>query len=50
MVFKDKTELQDFFEKKYTIAINQNGEGVSKFGDNYINRYKRTADYPQGIV
>ena len=35
--------------EKYTIAINQNGEGVSKFGDNYINRYKRTADYPQGI-
>ena len=30
--------------EKYTIAINQNGEGVSKFGDNYINRYKRTAD------
>ena len=35
--------------EKYTIAINQNGEGISKFGDNYINRYKRTADYPQGI-
>lgn len=26
--------------EKYTIAINQNGEGVSKFGDNYINSIK----------
>ena len=33
----------------YTIAINQKGEGVSKYKDYYINRYKKTDDYKQGI-
>ncbi len=33
----------------YTVAINQNGLGVSKFKEIYINRYKKTDDYPQGI-
>ena len=35
--------------EKYTVAINQNGIGVSKFEDNFINRYKKTDDYKQGI-
>ena len=35
--------------EKYVIGINQNGEGVSKFEDNYINRFKITDDYSQGI-
>ncbi len=35
--------------EKYVIAINQNGIGVSKFEENYINRFKRTDDYNQGI-
>ncbi len=35
--------------EKYVIAINQNGNGVSKFEENYINRFKRTDDYNQGI-
>ena len=35
--------------ERYVVAINQNGVGVSKFDENYINRYKRTDDYEQGI-
>ena len=35
--------------EKYVVAINQNGNGISKFEENYINRYKRTDDYNQGI-
>ncbi len=35
--------------EKYTVAINQLGEGVSSFEGNYINRYKKTDDYEQGI-
>ena len=35
--------------EKYVVAINQNGNGVSKFEENYINRFKRTDDYNQGI-
>ena len=35
--------------EKYVVAINQEGVGVSKFEDNYINRFKRTDDYKQGI-
>ena len=35
--------------EKYVIGINQKGEGVSKFEDNYINRFKITDDYSQGI-
>ena len=33
----------------YVIAMNQKGEGLSKYNDIYINRYKVTEDYPQGI-
>ena len=33
----------------YVIAMNQKGEGVSKYKDIYINRFKKTDDYPQGI-
>ena len=33
----------------YVIAMNQKGEGVSKYKDIYINRYKPTEDYSQGI-
>ena len=33
----------------YTVAINQKGEGFSKYKDIYINRFKKTADYSQGI-
>ena len=35
--------------EKYVVAINQNGEGISKFEENYINRFKKTDDYKQGI-
>ncbi len=35
--------------EKYNIAINQKGIGVSKFDGNYINRFKKTDDYEQGI-
>ena len=33
----------------YVIAMNQKGEGTSKYKNFYINRFKRTADYGQGI-
>ena len=33
----------------YFIAMNQKGEGISKYKDLIINRYKTTDDYPQGI-
>ena len=33
----------------YTVAINQKGDGFSKYKDYYINRYKSTDDYKQGI-
>ena len=35
--------------EKYTVTINQEGDGVSKFDNLYINRYKKTDDYKQGI-
>lgn len=35
--------------ENYTIALNQKGEGFSKYKDIYINRYKKTDDYAQGI-
>ena len=35
--------------EKYVVEINQNGDGVSKLGDIYINRFKKTDDYKQGI-
>ena len=34
----------------YTIAINERGEGYSKYKDVIINRYKPTNDYPEGIA
>ncbi len=33
----------------YTIAINEKGEGFSKYNDILVNRYKWTNEYPQGI-
>ena len=33
----------------YTVAINQKGDGFSKYKNYYINRYKSTDDYKQGI-
>ena len=35
--------------ENYTIAMNEKGEGISKYKDIYINRYKLTDDYSQGI-
>ena len=37
------------FNENYLVAINQKGEGVSKYKDYYINRFKTTDDYSQGI-
>lgn len=33
----------------YSIIMNQKGAGVSKYKGKYINRFKPTDDYPQGI-
>ena len=35
--------------EKYTVAINQKGIGVSQYKDIYINKFKKTDDYGQGI-
>ncbi len=35
--------------ENYTIAMNQKGEGFSKYKDIYINRFKQTSDEKQGI-
>lgn len=35
--------------ENYTIAMNQKGQGFSKYKDIYINRYKKTAEESQGI-
>ena len=35
--------------ENYMIAINQKGQGVSKYKDIYINRFKNTDEYNQGI-
>lgn len=35
--------------ENYLIAMNQKGEGVSKYKDYYVNRFKPTDDYSQGI-
>ena len=35
--------------QNYTIAMNQKGCGVSKYKNYYINRFKQTDDYAQGI-
>lgn len=35
--------------ENYTVAINQKGQGVSKYKDIYVNRFKPTDDYSQGI-
>ena len=35
--------------ENYTIAMNQKGEGFSKYKDIYINRYKKTSDEKQGM-
>ncbi len=34
----------------YTVGINEKGYGFSKIKDVMVNRYKNTADYPQGII
>lgn len=34
---------------KYTVYINEKGEGVSKYKNIIINKYKETDDYSQGI-
>ena len=33
----------------YIVAMNQKGEGVSRYKGQYINRFKNTDDYSQGI-
>ncbi len=35
--------------ENYSVAINQKGEGYSKYKDILINRYKKHEDYAQGI-
>ena len=35
--------------EEYTLAMNQKGEGFSKYEDIYINRFKKDSDYSQGI-
>ena len=36
--------------ENYAVAINQKGQGFSKYKDIYINRFKNTDEYNQGIL
>ena len=36
--------------EEYVIAMNQKGNGFSKYKDIYVNRFKNTSDYNQGII
>lgn len=36
--------------ENYVIAMNQKGQGISKYKNIYMNRFKATEDYPQGIL
>ena len=36
--------------ENYSIAINQLGEGYSEYNGNFINRFKKTENYSQGIM
>ena len=36
--------------ENYMIALNQKGEGVSKYKNIFINKFKNTDDYIQGII
>ena len=36
--------------ENYMIAMNQKGEGVSQYKNRYINHFKHTDDYIQGII
>ncbi len=36
-------------DEDYVVCMNQKGEGVSKYKNIYINRFKTTDDYAQGI-
>ncbi len=36
--------------ENYMVALNQKGEGVSKYKNIYINKFKNTEDYTQGII
>ena len=36
--------------ENYMIALNQKGEGISKYKNIYINKFKNTEDYVQGII
>ena len=35
--------------ENYTVCVNEKGEGFSKYKNFYINRYKATNEFPQGI-
>ena len=35
--------------ENYTVVINEKGEGYSKYKDIYVNRFKETEDFSQGI-
>jgi len=36
--------------ENYTICINEQGEGFSKYKNLFVNRYKSTGDEPEGIA
>jgi cyclic beta-1,2-glucan synthetase len=52
-VYKKQNENLNNFNtisnEDYTICINDKGEGFSKYKNLFINRYKHTNDYPEGI-
>ena len=46
----EESDFEDVISNEnYVIAMNQKGQGVSKYKDYYVNRFKPTDDYAQGI-
>ena len=45
----DLNNLNIISNEEYSVVLNENGEGFSKYKDILINRFKKTADVNQGI-
>ena len=46
---ENKINVNVIANDNYTICMDQNGKGFSKYKNILVNRFKQTADYEQGI-
>ncbi|MBO5478240.1 MAG: hypothetical protein J6A04_00690 [Clostridia bacterium] len=47
---KNLNNFNTISNENYTICMNERGEGFSKYKNLFVNRYKSTNDYPEGIA